>query len=128
MICTLLIIVGFCSCEKNEHEPQTLEAFLTIVNTSTDTGRDGGDDDEEPAIQGEVEDANGQPLSGARVELVPSGKTAAIRSEICDSQGEFAMTAPAGDYYFRVTPVGGTAQNTAVFTLLDDVTVTITLE
>ncbi len=127
MICALLIVVGFCACTKEECQ-KSGRASLAVVSTNSGFSRDGGDDDEEPAIQGLVMDSSGNTLSGAKVELILENKVDPIRTEVCDTRGMFEMTAPVANYYFRVTPVGGESSNTEVFALVEDVHVTIIVE
>jgi hypothetical protein len=120
---TLCILAGFfSSCEKVELIPGGEANILSITPLNEFRG---GDDDEDPIIQGLVADSQQSGIASAQVELVKSGKTRAFRTTTTDTDGAFTVQAPAGDYYFRITPSGGSPSNTSVFTLTVDVSMTI---
>ncbi len=120
---TLLILASLIpSCKKVEIIPGD-EANIVSITPLNELR--GGDDDEDPIIQGLVVDGEQNAVPNAQVELVKSGRTNAYCTTTSDSSGEFTVQAPAGDYFFRITPSGSDPTSTSVFTLTVDVSMTI---
>jgi hypothetical protein len=118
---TLMILAGFTtSCEKEEI---STEKDGRVIVTNVDANR-GGDDEEEPLVHGIVEDSNGAKLQGATVNCYPVGSTIPLDSQTTDSLGEFEMTVPAGNYYFKVI-FGGATTTTNNVNITADTNITI---
>ncbi|MFT5820552.1 MAG: hypothetical protein ACI8ZM_001795 [Crocinitomix sp.] len=118
---TLMVLAGFTtSCEKEViSEVNNGRAIVTNVDTNR-----GGDDEEEPILYGIVEDGNGIKLQGAEVKIYPVGSSIPMDSQTTDSNGEFEMTIPAGNYYFKVT-VSSVTTTTNNVSILADTNITI---
>jgi hypothetical protein len=118
---SIMIIAGFYSCEKAEIE-EVKKARIVVEEVHNDRG---GDDEEEPIIQGWVKDEDDQtPISGANVKIFHINQSNPTASRITDINGEFQMTVPTGTYYFKVTHAGSTTQTNNI-TVNGDMNVTI---
>ncbi len=119
---TIITIGGFCSCSK-----VTLEEDKTgkLCVTTIDNLEKGGDDDDDPIIQGLVLDNEESPVSNATVHLYKAGTTTILDTDVTDSNGEFDFVVTAGDYYFKVIPQVQNPVTTNPITVTADVQVTI---
>lgn len=120
---TLLILVGFCSCQKDvvKVSPVELKSF------EVQTLKEGGDDDEDPIVQGKVVDADENPINGALVEIYEETAAFPTDSATSDSFGKFEFQVPEGNYYLMVTLTGRNPVSTDVFNVDSDMQVTIQL-
>ena len=110
-IMSLMIFGGVIACEKADVEAETHNgrALITLQNDNR-----GGDDDEEPILQGIVENSNGNPVANADVQIFVVGSNTPYTSEISDIKGEFTMTVPAGSYFFKVISNGVTTTTNSI--------------
>ena len=75
--------------------------------TSCETNvKDGGEDDEDPIIQGKVKKHNFDPVDDAFVETMTAGTNVRVGSVYTNDLGEFVQQVVAGIYYFKVTVPG----------------------
>ncbi len=120
---TLIVLAGFAtSCEKEEvDEVNNGRAIVTHVDENR-----GGDDEEEPVVYGIVEDANGTKLQGAVVKIFPVGSSNSTDTQTTNSNGEFEMTVPVGNYYFKVVYSGNTTTTNNV-SITADTNITIVI-
>lgn len=120
---TLMILAGFTtSCEKEEvAEENVARVIVTPIGDER-----GGDDEEEPIVHGVVEDGNGNGVANADVKIYEVGSSTPTDGEITDSNGEFTMQVPAGDYYFKVTHSGNTTTTNNI-SITQNVNVTIVI-
>lgn len=105
MLASLLILVGMgaitVSCKK-EQVIKSRKAQVEVV-----TLKDGGEDDDDPIIQGRVKKKhNFAPIDNAYVETIAYSSDNTIRTSYTDSDGAFEHQVPASIYYFRVTVPG----------------------
>lgn len=124
-ISALVLMILSSSCTKTTFQCGKEASFILIQ-------KDGpcqrtGEDDEDPIIQGLVQDGESNPIANALVELIPQGENSAIDSDTTDSQGNFEVQGPVGWYFIRVTPQGLSPVDTDDFELLDDATMVITI-
>lgn len=104
----LALLAGtFVSCEKNQYASTP----TALIETQTYPTKDGGEDDEEPIVQGMI--------------FVDSVLATSVETSICE---EFTTTeldhspsnpcsfqVPEGNYYLRISVSNGTPVNTDVF-------------
>jgi hypothetical protein len=107
MIASLLILVGMgaitVSCKKENVTKRKAQ-----VLTENELEKEGGDHD--PIIRVRVKKRNTlAPLDSADVETYEYGTDLLINDGYTNSSGEYDRQVPAGIYYFRVTPKGGSS-------------------
>ncbi len=116
--------VAVTSCEKEEVAKET--KFGKVITTPISQTKGGGDEEEEPFIDGLVENANGVGVAMAEVKLFEAGSSNVLQTETTDINGKFSMTVAAGTYYFKVTLLG-TTTTTNNFVISQDTQVTIVI-
>lgn len=116
LIVCLVLVTGIYSCEKEVVKPSN-DAILEI----SPTVKAGGDDDEDPIIQGFVKD-NGVLVDSVITAIVPSGTTIPYATT---SNNGFNVQVPAGTYFFEVTPQGKSTVTTDEFSVQEDVAINI---
>lgn len=104
LIASLLILIGtgaiLVSCKK---ENGRVKRVRVEVGTSNEKG---GDDDEDPIIQGKVKHHNLTPVYNATVETIRYPANVIVGTEYTDSLGEFEQQVDSATYFFRVTVPG----------------------
>lgn len=121
-----MILAGcLASCEKSDIEKQNEKGHV-IVRPIGNDNRGGGDDEEDPIVDGLVEDGNGVEVPNAEVEIFEARGAVAIDSDTTDSNGIFQVVVPVGDYYFEVTS-GGSTTTTDTISITQNSFVTITI-
>lgn len=107
LIASLVILIGMgaitVSCKKDRNAVNR-KGQVTCENPT----RDGGDDDEDPIIQGKVRKQNFTPHEDAFVETMAYGSNIRVATDYTDELGEFERKVEAGIYYFKITPYGET--------------------
>jgi len=119
LIFTLLVLVGFCSCDKKDVR-KNQKARVEVISTA----REGGDDDEDPIIQGFVYD-QGVLVDSVRTSIIPAGTNDTLAST---EDNGFTMQVPPGSYYFEVAPDGKDSVTTDDFSVLSDMEIHIHLD
>lgn len=108
LIASLVILIGMgaitVSCKKDRNAVNRKAQIVTCENQT----RDGGDDDEDPIIQGKVKKQNFTPVDDAFVETMSYGSNICVATDYTDELGEFERKVEAGIYYFKITPYGET--------------------
>ncbi|WP_430406286.1 Vmc-like lipoprotein signal peptide domain-containing protein [Fluviicola sp.] len=104
MLASLLILVGVgaitVSCKK-----QVVKNRKTQVEVVT--SKDGGEDDEDPIIQGRVKKKHSlSVIDDAYVETISYTTNEISQASYSDDNGEFEHQVPVDVYYFRVTVPG----------------------
>jgi len=131
MMLSLMIIAGFAaSCEKTEikqAQPEIKKATVTIRALEVDNEREGDDDDENPRVNGSVENGSGSPIIDAAVRIFEVGTSTPLFNEITDINGNFTMWVPSGNYYFKITEQG-IVTTTNNFNIAGNSALTITLK
>lgn len=84
-------------------------------------------DEEDPIMWGTLSDQSGAALSNANVEVIDNSTSSSLGNTTTDTNGDFAVRVAPGNYYFSITPVGCSSQNSAVFHVVNDTTVSIVL-
>ena len=107
MLASLLILIGVgaitVSCRKQQFNCKAKVEITPVKN--------GGEDDDDPIIQGRVKKKhNLSPIAGAYVETISYSSDSVVRSSYSNDEGEFKQQVPANTYYFRVTIPGGSKQ------------------
>lgn len=120
MMFTLLVLFGFCSCEKEE---------VKISKTSTieinpSAAKDDGDDDDDPIIQGRVLEDN-QLVDSVVTEIYSTSTRTLVRET---GNNGFNLQVPVGTYFFKITQEGESLIETDDFQVLDDIDITIYLD
>lgn len=106
MLASLLILVGMgaitVSCRKGQNAKNYKKTQVELV-----TSKDGGEDDEDPIIQGRVKKKHSlSAIDNAYVETISYTTNEISRASYSDEDGEFQHQVPADIYYFRVTVSG----------------------
>lgn len=112
----LVIMVGMttlCSCGKDK--PVAPSDLVIDTCTGEVTLRGGGDEDDDPIIQGDIADGESNPVPNASIELFKDGDTTASQTTTSDSNGDFSFQTPTGDYFIKATPTGLPTVTTSVF-------------
>lgn len=120
-IFTLLVLVGFASCDKVETEVQD-------VNFEVENLKEGGDDDEDPIVQGKVVNAQSNPINGARVDIYEENGIFPVDSMTTGSSGLFEFQVPEGNYFLMVTVPGRNPVSSDVFTLDSNVYIEVEVQ
>lgn len=109
------------SCEK---EQNNVDKRLD-VQVSEMQLKDGGDDDEEPIVQGIVFQSDSSLASGVYTEILPESSTTVLNATTANPS---SFHVPEGTYYLRITPSGQSPILTNVFAVTSNVTVTVYLD
>ena len=117
----MLVLVGFCSCQKEEVNASKTES----VSLEFQNLKEGGDDDEDPIVQGKVVDGEDNPVGNAFVEIYEDGAAFPLDSTTTDATGEFEFQVPMGSYYLMVTLPGQNPVSSDVFEVESNVQITI---
>lgn len=119
-LATLMILAGcMTSCEKEKNEE--LKGSLEFTNYKT---QGGGDEEEDPIIQGVALDTYDTPIANATIRLIDNLTSNVMNTKITDVNGKFIMTAEQGEYFFTVE-TNNTVVTTSSFQLSQNTTVTI---
>ena len=118
----IVMLVTVSSCELNSFEEENFEVRPEFSQSG------GGNDDEEPIIQGKVFEVSGGPGIGALIELVPEGDTSSVDFTVADSLGEYILWPDSGSYFLRVSLTGYLEVTSDTFKAVDTVTVNVLLE
>lgn len=107
MIASLLILVGMgaitVSCKK-EQSVKNRRAQVEVV-----TLKDGGEDDDDPIIQGRVKKKHSlSAIDNAYVETITYSTEKVVNASYSNNEGGFEHRVPVNMYYFRVTVPGQT--------------------
>jgi hypothetical protein len=120
MLFTLLVLVGFCSCEKDSVKPSK----SAVVEINPLFLKEGGDDDEDPIIQGHIFD-DGILVDTVTTSIIPAGSQIPIRTTTDNS---FQEQVPNGTYFFEITPEGEDPVTTGNYVIDDDVEIRVYLD
>ena len=115
---TLLVVIGFCSCNKVE---LTQNERIPVVVKPSDTK--GGDDDDDPIIQGIVLFDDTVALDVVTA-IIP--EFSEIPLDVTTANG-FLFQVPRGNYYLKVTQAENEPELTEVFSITENISVTINL-
>lgn len=118
-----MIIAGFCSCDKEEELTKTKQAKIEL-ETRPNNDR-GGDDDEDPIIQGLVIRQGIAISNPDEISIISDSSNLVV--ETTQNNG-FTFKVPSGSYKIKVKPENEPAQYTAPFVLNENSSATITLE
>lgn len=118
---TLLVLVGFASCEKEENILTQEENVIFEVLQL----KEGGDDDEDPIVQGVVTDRQENPLEGVLVEIYEQDGIFPVDTEITSEDGLFSFQVPKGKYFLMVTPPNQNPVTSDVFNLVSNMSITV---
>lgn len=107
LIASLLILIGMgaitVSCDKDKTYAKKAKL---IVECSPE--KDGGEDDEDPIVQGKVKKPSGLAIDSASVKTVAYNTNIIVASTYTNSTGDFTQKVDAGIYYFSVLVPGET--------------------
>jgi len=117
----LALLVGtFVSCEKNKYEPTSTAS----IETQTYPTKDGGEDDEEPIVQGMVFIDS----------VLATNVETAIYEEFATTELEHSASNPSsfqvpeGNYFLRIFPPNQSPVNTSVFVVTANMDVKVYLQ
>lgn len=84
--------------------------------------------EENPIIWGTVYDDQSNLAQGAVVDVYANSTSTLLGGTVTASDGTFAVRVEDGDYYFKITPTGGSTSTTGVYSVSgSDLTITINL-
>ncbi|MCJ8289270.1 MAG: hypothetical protein HRT58_08130 [Crocinitomicaceae bacterium] len=119
LIFTLLVVIGFCSCNKDEFAKNE-RGHLTI----TPSEAKGGDDDDDPIVQGIVLD-NDTLVVDVVTAIIPEFSETPV--DVTNANG-FSFQVPRGNYYLKVTQAENEPIQTEVFNVTEDISLTVNLD
>lgn len=124
LLFTILMLTGLFACGKEEtiKSEVTKTAKVTITSIAE---REGGDDDEDPVIQGIILNALSETVSSATVELIPKNGIEFVDVDLTDNDGQFSLVGETGSYFIKVILEGGTTVITEDFSLTENISITI---
>lgn len=118
LVFTILVVIGFCSCDKDE-SVENKRVTLKITHQEAK----GGDDDDDPIVQGVVLD--GDTLAeNVVIAIIP--EFSEIPVDVINVN-HFSFQVPVGNYYLKLTQAENEPIQTEVFNVAEDIQVTVHL-
>ena len=119
LILALFAVIVFGSCTKQETKPNE-SALVTIQPLGTK----GGDDDDDPIVQGIVLEDDTIALDVVTA-IIREGTS--IPLDVTNANG-FSFQVPRGNYYLKVTQASNDPVCTDLFSVSEDMYVTVNLD